>query len=477
VPSRHLPDLQHTAWLQALRDKAEVVARHERDRQELDTPPGLAEHHASQRRPATPGKSITIAGKLVTYVCGLLTGWSSAIYQVTGDQIVKSDLQNRDLKKFYNHVPDEFYQHHGHFPVVTPSNCDEFMWFAEQYMNETNTTIVWDVWERYSCSARLTDYCAKSNIAVGFPVDYRHGCDLSDPAHCALLDRCDSLFQPKIVFASPECRNWGNGSKQRDQTIVQQAKTAETSSLTWTAADCNRSIRRGGGAVIEQPWRSSLFDKSPMHAVVPNTRSRKVDQCAHGARHPAVKTSLIKKESCLRSNLVLRSTQRTCNCKAPHGNLQERDPVSGLTNTSLSAVYPRGMCIPLVSDFKTFLQLKKETDKQAYLALYTCPRCKGDKDTEHSRIAGECKLHGHRQQSAKNADAIKLNRDRVKTPGVQQKLSGDDYRRRLKRSLRHLRPVRALLREFTTHQLHRLLLLLFLQTDLYNDNRQCHREL
>ena len=70
--------------------------------------------------------------------------------------------------------------------------------------------------------------------------------------------------------------------------------------------------------------------------------------------------------------------------------------------------------------------------KQAMFALYTCPRCKGQKDVEHTRVQGECKQHGQRQNSAKNADALKLNRDREKTPGVQRKLSGDDYRRRLK---------------------------------------------
>jgi hypothetical protein len=211
----------------------------------------LTDARATRRR-SNGGLSATIAGKTIKLIAGLLCGWSAKCYSTDGDQTIKTPCQSRDLQKLYDVYPDEFYSHFHQLTPITPDNVNEYLSVVEEFENSTSTVIKWDFWEKYSLSARLTTVAAKEGLQVGFPVDYRHGWNLNDAKHRALLDKVDRRFAPTTCFSSPECRIWGTGQSCRDPELVASDRAALFDQLEWLKNDHNRAIDRGGFAISEQ---------------------------------------------------------------------------------------------------------------------------------------------------------------------------------------------------------------------------------
>ena len=143
------------------------------------------------------------------------TDWSNDFYDGT-ERFPEywSEDQLRKMTEKYEAMPEEFYSTSG-LPIVTPDNFDAFM------TAHVAESITWDLQERCSGSGRLSAQALKEGLCVGFPVDFRYGWDLGNTTHVKKLRQADDKFRPYITFNAPDCRVWGNFSKQRDPKTLE----------------------------------------------------------------------------------------------------------------------------------------------------------------------------------------------------------------------------------------------------------------
>ena len=66
----------------------------------------------------------------------------------------------------------------------------------------------WDFSEFFSEAGILSKTCASKGLAVGPPISWETGWDLSNPLHLARVKELLGLKKPKVFWCSPECSEW-----------------------------------------------------------------------------------------------------------------------------------------------------------------------------------------------------------------------------------------------------------------------------
>ncbi len=58
-----------------------------------------------------------------------------------------------------------------------------------------------------------------NHLEVGFPVDYRYGCDGSHKEHQQLLGEIRELTKPEVLLNSPASASWTPGLKKETEKV------------------------------------------------------------------------------------------------------------------------------------------------------------------------------------------------------------------------------------------------------------------
>ena len=316
------------------------------------------------------------------------------------DDSVPPHLSQEDqqkLKKDYKAMPEEFYRHSNR-RVVTPDTFPA--WFKEAKRHG----VKWQIWELFSGSGRFSLLCTLAGLMAGFPVDFRYGWDIGNPAHQDMLWSAYTTFEPEVIFGSPRCKFWSIAASRRDRHQLLQDREKDRSALVFLQRLYAEQVKKSRGYLLEQPLSSAMWEESVMaeNKKFPGWRKhRRTDQCAFGAvdelRKPVLKATGIE------ANFKLRLSLRRCNGHngMPHAPLQGQH--QGKNRTAMAAVYPTRFCKALIQDIIQWFQ-KRNTlhmrlvDSWTYhQVLYKCERCKFGRaataDMEHSFIPGECR-HG-----------------------------------------------------------------------------------
>ena len=166
---------------------------------------------------------------------------------------IKDSQQLPDIRNKYEVIPDEFYTHYQKLPAITPKNVDEFLDNCVAFQKATGCKLEWDFWEICSLSARVTLTAAKEGLAVGFPVDYRHGWNIMIPSHRDKIEQVRQFFMPRTMYFGLDCRIWCIGSEQRVKDELHKPRDAQGDMLQWGADTCELQSAVGYHYLIEQP--------------------------------------------------------------------------------------------------------------------------------------------------------------------------------------------------------------------------------
>ena len=316
----------------------------------------------------------------------------------SGDQFPShwEESRTRKTAKYYKAIPEEYYSKTGRRPV-TPGNVQKWMDHCDGH------GLRFQAWEWFSGSGRLSLILALAHVMVGFPVDYRYGWDIGHPPHQRLLQRCQEMFDPELLYGAPSCTPWSVASAQKAAHLREQDRQQELPTLEFLYETMMRQHNAHRGFAVEQPYSSDMLKSSPVsrlldHAGVKITR---VDQCMHGAQDENQQP--IRKATAILSNRRWPRTTKRCNGHkgAKHGQLQGQ--WHGCSRTTMAAVYPKRLCQALSQDVWSLLRQASAHRctqwPRLFLGfqeiLYSCERCQlgraAPSGCEHTMVPGECR--------------------------------------------------------------------------------------
>ena len=280
---------------------------------------------------------------------GVLRNWTDEFY--TADAF-PPELNTSKLRNKMKHIPDEFYKVTRHC-WLTPHNAAMFIYIHQRWSQlHNNKKLQWDFHEHDSGSGRVSAKAYKRGLAVGPPIDCRHGWNYDDSEHRKLLDELHRVFTPITELHAPECTLYCKGSAQREANILDKERKQQWPAQEWRLQHILKRHHTGLGTCLENPYPSELYKITPLAKLLDIMKLRHGSQCGHGAICPV--TALpIRKETAFISDLAMKHTIRPCmgHAGAPHGQLQGRDPKTGLLLTQLAMRYPHGLADALVQDF------------------------------------------------------------------------------------------------------------------------------
>ena len=188
-----------------------------------------------------------------------------------------SEQRKAQLDKYYATKPEEFYQT-TKLPVITPDNFEDFLKLTAQFGKV-------QFQERFACSARLSLYMLNSDNVVTFPVDYRYGWDLQDPAHRALLDKYREVIGIDITYNAPSCQHWSCAGRRAPEAKRQENRKVELPMLHWLVEDTGKATQNNDDMLFENPLTSDIWTKSPLQQLPAyGLKPKKGDQCRHGLK-------------------------------------------------------------------------------------------------------------------------------------------------------------------------------------------------
>ena len=331
---------------------------------------------------------------------GMLLQWSTSDQTgYTGDVFPQGASDK--AKQKMQHIKEEFYSMTGH-TVVTPDNTRSFIQAHQRWKRLHGATLHWDFWELWSGSGRTSWEALQQGVLTGPPIDYRYGWDINDAKHRALIEDMEKEFQPKVVFAAPDCRCWSAFSNCSPQLQPQfhQERHRQRTMLQWLVSFTRAISIAGRAFIIENPMTSQIWRQSPLHALEQIGHRRRCSQCMYGLTHPTTKRPM-RKDTGFLSNLTLRRSTIPCNGRHDHTTMEGTDPKTGLPVTATAATYPRPLARALANDIRQFIESTATDAVRAKLATlsnlvtvhWSCERCRLGKatDQEHTRIPGECR--------------------------------------------------------------------------------------
>ncbi|OLQ01786.1 hypothetical protein AK812_SmicGene15471 [Symbiodinium microadriaticum] len=301
-------------------------------------------------------------------------------------------------KSYYKAIPEEFYSRSGRRPI-TPRNAQT--WFNKA--TSGSRQLRFQCWEWFSGSGRLSLVLLLTNLAVGFPVDYRYGWDIGYGPHQALLRQFQEAFSPDHLMAAPNCGPWSIATAGRDPGKRQADRNSELPNLEFLSEACLWQHNEGRGFTVEQPLSSAMFADSPMSRLLEHEgiSKQRFDQCMLGAVDEHGRP--VRKSTAFYSNRRWRSVLKRCGGHKgqAHGALQGK--WAGLNRTAIAAVYPRRLCHQISQDIHYFLRRVDRSQCRAWPRklwyvhglYYSCERCQLGRSAppgcEHTLVPGECR--------------------------------------------------------------------------------------
>ena len=179
--------------------------------------------------------------------------------------------------------------------------------------------IIWDVLELWSGTGRFSLTALNANLRVGCPIDCRYGWDMNNPHHRAMISEMIHYFQVKVTLSAPDCRVWSRSSNTSDPEVLRKERIKQMDNLEWLTQECEKADNNLRGYIVENPWSSDMWSKSPLNRIVsrPGRSKRKSSQCVFGACHPETGEACRKDTGWL-SNLKLRKLLRVCDNRHTH---------------------------------------------------------------------------------------------------------------------------------------------------------------
>ena len=168
---------------------------------------------------------------------------------------------------------------------------------------------------------------------------------------------------------------------------MQQHAHLSLTALDWLQRLCRKQHTSGRGFIVENPYGSDIWKRSPLASLEVQFPRQKTHQCRFGANHPVTHEPLEKSTAWV-ANFKLKNTALRCMRNHAHGTLQGFDPKTKLPNTALAAVYPRKLSKAICSDVMEFAGTLR--------CLWSCTACAAGHGA-HTLVKGECKCYNFQQ--------------------------------------------------------------------------------